>query len=140
MIVQIVGHEDVGASIDMIAQFGEMIGVDQDLLALFPKVGTEIDAVVQHVRRWNSPAWVRLSIRPADLESFEWPCDFCGQLTTLSAPGDGLVLDIRSNDGPGSSTIISHRTCLADNIHSESIGERVRALGVGQNTGRTPAT
>jgi hypothetical protein len=134
VIARIVGHEQVGASVDMIAQFGRTTTGDKELLALFPPIGTEIDAVVQEVRRWHPPAWVRLSIRPADLESFHWPCDFCGQHTILSAGGDGLVLDSRSNNGPGSHTVISHRTCLADRITPENSGERARALAIGQGT------
>jgi hypothetical protein len=128
---RIVGHEQVGASVDMIEQFGRTTTGDEELLAIFPPIGTEIDAVVQRVNRWHPPAWVRLSIRPADLESFHWPCDYCGQHTILSAGGDGLVLDVRSNDGPGSHTVISHRSCLADLIRPENSGERARALAVG---------
>ncbi|WP_378305181.1 hypothetical protein [Actinomadura sediminis] len=133
VIVKVVGHEDVGASIDMIQQFSRTVNSNEELLDLYPAVGTEIDAVVEQVRRWYPPAWVRLSIRPADLESFTWPCDFCGAWATLSPGGDGLVMDVRSNDGPGSHTVISHRTCLADRIRPENTGERARALRVGRS-------
>lgn len=129
--VEVVGYEYVGASVDMIEQFSRA-GSEADLEAMYPPIGSEIDAVVQQVRRWHPPAWVRLSIRPEDLESFRWPCDFCGQPATLSQGGDGLVLDARSNDGPGSHTVISHRTCLADRIHPDSAGERARALEIGK--------
>lgn len=132
VLVEIIGYEHVGASVDMIAQFGATTTGYEELRALFPAVGTEIDAVVEYVRRWFPPAWVRLSIRPADLESFGWPCDFCGQRAVLSAGGDGLVLDVRSNDGPGSHTVIAHRTCLADRIRPGSAGERARALRIGR--------
>ncbi|MCK2237680.1 MULTISPECIES: hypothetical protein [unclassified Crossiella] len=128
---EIVGHEQVGASVDMIEQFGKAAQGD----ALFPPVGAEIDAVVDSVRRWTEPAWVRLSLRPADLETFRRPCDFCGQDTVLSAGGDGLVLDVRSHDGPGSHTVLAHRTCLADRLHPDSEGERARALTVGRKSG-----
>jgi hypothetical protein len=131
LTAEMLGYEQVGASVDMIAQFGAATG-DQELRALFPAVGTEIDAVVEEVRRWFPPTWVRLSIRPTDLESFSWPCDFCGQRAILSAGGDGLVLDVRSPDGPGSHTVIAHRTCLADRIRPESAGERARALTIGR--------
>ncbi len=129
----ITGYERVRASIDVIAQFGATAGGDYAALkAMFPAVGTEVDAVVEDVRRYNSPALVRLSLRPADFESFRRACDLCGQQTVLSAGGDGLVLDARSNDGPGSTTIIAHRTCLADRIRPENGGERARALTLGR--------
>lgn len=129
--VQIVGYEHLGASVDMIEQFGRTTPDHEELLKMYPPVGGEIDAVVEQIRRWNDPAWVRLSLRPADLDTFRWPCDFCGDPTTLSEGGDGLVLDVRSNDGPGSHTVISHRTCLAERIRPENAGERARALKVG---------
>ncbi|MEU8344711.1 hypothetical protein AB0C74_23675 [Spirillospora sp. NPDC048832] len=130
VLTEIVGHPGVGSSIDMIAQFGATYRGD-DLQAAYPPVGAVIDAVVQQTRRFSDPAWVRLSIRPEDLECFTWPCDFCGQRATLSPGGDGLVLDARSNDGPGSTTIIAHRTCLAERIRPENRGERARVLKVG---------
>ena len=134
VIARIAGHEQVGASVDMIEQFGRTVSGDEELESLFPAVGTEIDAVVQQVRRWSPPAWVRLSVRPEDLESFGRPCDFCGRRAVLSAGGDGLVLDVRSNDGPGSHTVIAHRACLADRIGPGSPGERARARTVGRRT------
>jgi hypothetical protein len=130
---RIIGHERVGASVDMIEQFGRTTASRQQLLAMYPPIGTEMDAVVQQVDRWHPPAWVRLSIRPEDLASFRWPCDFCGQHTTLSAGGDGVVLDVRSNDGPGSHTVVSHRDCLADRITPEHTGQRARALKIGRH-------
>jgi hypothetical protein len=138
VIAQIAGHEQVGASVDMIAQFRPTTNSGEDLLLRYPAIGTDIVAVVQQVRRAHPPAWVRLSIRPEDLESFYWPCDFCGQHTILSSGGDGLVLDARSNDGPGSHTIISHRNCLADRIRPENPGQRARALTIGHNTADRP--
>jgi hypothetical protein len=132
VIAEIAGYESVGASIDMIEQFGRTSASEDELNAMYPAIGSEIDAVVEQVRRLSPPAWVRLSIRPADLESFRWPCDFCGDRAVLSAGGDGLVLDVRSNDGPGSTTVLAHRLCLANRIHSENTGERARALTVGK--------
>src|SRR5436190_11495294 len=96
VIVRILGHEEVGASIDMIGQFGRTTTDHEELLAMYPPVGTEVSAVVEQVQRFSPPAWVRLSIRPDDLESFRRPCGFCGEHADLSAGGDGLVLDIRS--------------------------------------------
>jgi hypothetical protein len=122
----------VGASIDMIAQFSALRG--QELEGMYPPVGTVIDAVVEQVRRWYPPAWVRLSIRPRDLELLGWPCGFCGEQVVLSPGGGGLVLDVRSNDGSGSHTVISHRECLADRLHTDEGGERARALQVGTQT------
>jgi hypothetical protein len=135
--VEIIGHEHVGASVDLIEQLGAAVSPDE-LPAMFPRVGAEIDAVVQQVRRWHPPAWVRLSIRPGDLESFAWPCDFCGEPVILSAGGGGLTLDARSVDGPGSSTLTSHRTCLASRLHHDST-ERARILGPGMADGIQPA-
>ncbi|MFE4330484.1 hypothetical protein ACFRQM_13770 [Streptomyces sp. NPDC056831] len=97
----------------------------------FRPVDSQIDAVIEQIHRWHPPVSVRLSIRPADLESFDWPCDFCGERVTVSNGGDALVLDVRSNDGPGSHTVVSHRHCLADRIRPENRGERARALKIG---------
>ena len=129
VLAQIVGHEHVGASIDMIQQFSALRG--QELEAMYPPVGTVVDAVVEQVRRWYPPAWVRLSTRPRDLELLSWPCGFCGEPVVLSPGGGGLVLDVRSNDGPGSHTVISHRECLAGRLHPDEGGERARALQIG---------
>jgi hypothetical protein len=82
--VQIIGHEHVDASADLIGQFGATVPPGE-MQAMFPHVGAEIDAVVQQVQRYRPPAWVRLSIRAADLESFTWPCDFCQKPVPLSA-------------------------------------------------------
>jgi hypothetical protein len=82
VLAQIIGHEHVGASIDMIEQFGALL--DQELEATYPPAGSVIDAVVEQVRRWYPPAWVRLSIRPRDLELLRWPCGFCGEPVVLS--------------------------------------------------------
>ncbi|MCO5997457.1 hypothetical protein [Actinoallomurus rhizosphaericola] len=128
--VEIVGHEGVGASIDMIQCFGGE-RMRREGAQLTPPVGAEIDAVVVEVSRWDPPVWVRLSIHPDDLESFRWRCDFCAEWTTLSPGGDGVVLDVRSNDGPGSHSIIAHRACLVDSLHPTSL-ERRRAARVGR--------
>ncbi|WP_245240275.1 hypothetical protein [Streptomyces erythrochromogenes] len=134
LLVAIAGYEEAGvsASVDMIALYSRTTIGHEDLTALFPPVGSEIDAVVQQVRRYHRPASVRLSILPADLERFTWPCDFCGERTTVSPGGDALVLDVRSNDGPGSLTVIAHRHCLAERIRPENAGERLRALRIGR--------
>jgi hypothetical protein len=129
--VEIVGHEGVGASIDMIQCFGGE-RMRREGAELTPAVGAEIDAVVVEVSRWNSPVWVRLSIHPDDLKSFRWRCDFCSEWTTLSPGGDGVVLDVRSNDGLGSHSIISHRACLVDALHPKSL-ERQRVPRVGRD-------
>ncbi|MFI1225745.1 MULTISPECIES: hypothetical protein [unclassified Streptomyces] len=134
VIVQIIGYENarLSASIDMIQQFSQpTLGYDE-LLALFPAVGSQVDAVIQQISRWYPPVSVRLSIRPADLEALTWSCDFCGERTTLGPGRDALVLDSRSHDGPGSHTIVSHRHCLAERIRPENGGERARALKIGK--------
>ncbi|WP_326778203.1 hypothetical protein [Streptomyces sp. NBC_01445] len=134
MIVEIAGYEEAGLSpsIDMIEQFSRTTSSHDELLALFPPIGSQIDAVIEQIHRSHPPVSVRLSIRPADLESLAWRCDFCGEPITLSPGGDVLVLDSRSNDGPGSHTIISHRHCLAEQIRPENTGERARALKIGK--------
>lgn len=134
VLVEIVGYENAGlsASIDMIQQFSQTTSSHDELLALFPPIGSQIDAVIEQIHRWHPPVSVRLTIRPADLESLVWSCDFCGEPITLSPGGDALVLDSRSSDGPGSHTIISHRQCLAERIRPENSGERARALKIGK--------
>jgi hypothetical protein len=96
VIARIAGHEGVGAPVDIIQQFGG----HEELREKFPAIGSDIDAVVERVNRWLPPAWVRLSTRPQDLASFARPCEFCEVDTILSPGGDGLVLDVRGNDGP----------------------------------------
>ncbi|NBH07749.1 hypothetical protein [Amycolatopsis sp. SID8362] len=134
VLVRIAGHEDDGlsASIDMIELFASYTSSHEELLALFPPVGSRVDAVVQRITRWHPPVSVRLSIRASDLEALTWTCDFCGERTTLSPGGDALVLDARSNNGPGSFGIVVHRQCLAQRIRPENAGERARALRIGE--------
>lgn len=126
VFAKIIGYERVAASIDILAQFGGR--PNHEVEAMFPAVGTEVDAVVVDVQRWGGPAQVRLSIRPEDLTSFTRWCDFCREPVTLSPGGGGLVLEVRSNDGPGSHQVISHRICLADRLHPDSGGARARTL------------
>ena len=135
VLTEIIGYEDSGvsASIDMIEQFSRTTSSHGELLALFPPVGSEIDAVIQQIHRWHPPVAVRLSIRANDLESLQQHCDFCGEWATLSPGGDALILDVRSNDGPGSHTVISHRACLAERIQPQNTGERARALKIGKD-------
>ncbi|WP_307840283.1 hypothetical protein [Streptomyces sp. G44] len=135
MIVAIAGYENaaLSASVDMIQQFSETTSSYEELLALFPPIGSQIDAVIEQIHRWHPPVSVRLSIRPADLESLAWSCDFCGEQITLGPGGDALVLDSRSHDGPGSHTVISHRNCLAERIRPDNTGERARALRIGKD-------
>jgi hypothetical protein len=134
VIVEIAGYENVGlsASIDMIQQFSRTTSSHDELLELFPAIGSQLEAVIEQIHRWHPPVSVRLSIRPDDLESLSWRCDFCGEPITVSPGGDALILDSRSTDGPGSHTIISHRHCLADRIRPENRGERARALKIGK--------
>jgi hypothetical protein len=134
VIVEMVGYENVGlsASIDMIQQFSQATSSYEELLALFPPVGSQVEAVIEQIHRWHPPVSVRLSIRPADLEELTWSCDFCGERIILSPGGDALVLDSRSHDGPGSHSVISHRHCLAERIRPDNAGERARALKIGK--------
>ncbi|MFE7798791.1 hypothetical protein [Nocardia sp. NPDC057440] len=137
LFVDIVGREGVGASVDLIEQFSAAFPGRQ-IYQLFLPVGTEIDAVVEQVRDWYPSergirqGGIRLSIRPADLTSFSWSCDFCGQPTTLSPGGDGLSLAVLTTDGPEGYTVTSHRECLAERIRPEDGGQRARALWIGK--------
>ncbi|MBE1501867.1 hypothetical protein H4696_008967 [Amycolatopsis lexingtonensis] len=70
--------------------------------------------------------------------STRWSSGFCGERTTLSPGGDALVLDARSNNGPGSCTVVVHRQCLAQRIRPENSGERARALKIGERNWGSP--
>ena len=129
VFAKIIGYKHVAASIDILAQFGGL--PNREVEAIFPPIGAEIDAVVILVQRWDGPTRVRLSVRPEDLESLTGWCDFCRQQVTLSPGGGGLVLEVRSNDGPVSHQVISHRGCLADRLHPLQSGERARTLRLG---------
>jgi hypothetical protein len=97
VFAQIIGYEDVPASIDVLAQFGAAMAD-----SMFPEVGAEVDAVVTSAEGWDGHTRARLSIRPADLENFTRICNFCWTPVSLN-PGDGgLVLNVGTNDGPGS--------------------------------------
>jgi hypothetical protein len=125
----IIGYEQVPASIDILDQFGGR--PNREVEAMFPPIGTVLDAVVISVQRWDGPTRVRLSIRPKDVESLTGCCDFCREPVTLGPGGGGLILEVRSNDGPASHQIISHRGCLAGHLHPDSGGERARTLRLG---------
>ena len=132
----IVDRDDASASIDMIARFGRTHSGD-DLYALFPPVGSEVDAVVEEVGSWHPagagirPGRIRLRLLLDPLETFEWPCDFCGQPTILGTAGDGLTMAVMTNDGPETFTVVTHRTCLAGSIRPEAAGQQARALQIG---------
>ncbi|MFK0146859.1 hypothetical protein ACIQUZ_17435 [Streptomyces griseus] len=128
------GYENarLSASIDMIVQFSSSTRTHDELLALFPPVGSRVDAVIEWITRWHAPVSVRLSLRPDDLEALVGRCDFCGEPLTLGPGGEALVLDSRSHDGPGSHTVVCHRRCLAERISPENGGERARALTIGK--------
>ncbi|MEV0160294.1 hypothetical protein [Nonomuraea fuscirosea] len=130
VMVEILGHEGIGASIDG-AAIDSPSGTGRAWLGEYPAAGTEMDAVVQEIRRWSPPAWVRLTIRAEDLRSFQWLCDFCGTPTVLSPGGDGVVMDVRSADGPGSHAVVAHRECLRSRLH-ESSSEHARVDSVGR--------
>lgn len=128
--VVIPGHEDIGASVDA-AVIDSPSGNARALPEEYPPVGSEVDAVVQQLHRFTAPAWARLSLRGQDLECFQWGCDFCGALVVLSPGGDGVTMDVRSADGPGSTAVVAHRECLAIRLHTQSL-EPARIRSVGQ--------
>ncbi|MER5319223.1 hypothetical protein [Streptosporangium roseum] len=127
--VVISGHEDIGASVDA-AVIDSPSGNPRALPEEYPPVDAEVDAVVQQLRRYTSPAWARLSLRSQDLKCFQWGCDFCGTPVALSPGGDGVTMDVRSADGPGSTAVVAHRECLAIRLHTQSLEPaRIRSVG-----------
>jgi hypothetical protein len=138
LVGELVDHNGLSTTIDMLEQFGRT-HPGEEVYTLFPPVGSEVEAIVEQVRRWEPagsgirPAAARLSLRPLDLESFTWPCDFCERPTALKPGGDGLILAAVTNDGPDSYTLIVHRTCLAENISPRNTGQRARALQLGRH-------
>jgi hypothetical protein len=122
----------MGLGASALRQFGRRTANHEEPLALFPPVGAEVNTVVQEINRFSPPAWVRLGIRPEDLESIRRRCAFCGEDAVLSAGVAGITVDIRSNDGPGSCSITAHRECPADLIVREDTGDRARITHLGR--------
>ncbi|MDT0305243.1 hypothetical protein [Streptomonospora wellingtoniae] len=136
MSARIIGHEDVNASIDAAAidsPSGSPIALPEER----PIRGAVVTAVVQQIRGGaSSSGYVRLTLRANDLAEFQWHCDFCMTPTTLSPGGDGVVMTVRSAEGPGGQTVTTHRACLVDALHPESVERaRVTRVGYGQDTG-----
>jgi hypothetical protein len=132
VVVSVLGVEHVGASIDA-ALIDSPSGSPRALPSEYPPIGAELQAVVQQISRYHPPVWLRLTIRATDLECFSWPCGFCNQPTTLSADGDGVVLDVRSTDGPGCTSVMAHRSCLIERLHPMTAGEAARVARLGHN-------
>jgi hypothetical protein len=130
VMVQILGHETVGASVDAGA-IDSVLGLSRARPEEYPPVGDWIDAVVQQVRRYHPPVWVRLTMRAVDLRQFSWPCGCCGRPAVLSPGGDGVSVDVRSSDGPGCASFVAHRSCLADRLAPDFDGDRARVNSVG---------
>ncbi|WP_181874444.1 hypothetical protein [Marinitenerispora sediminis] len=132
VLAEVLGSPDTGASVDA-GRIDSPSGSPRALPEEYPVLGSEVDAVVEAVRRWSPPAWVRLTLRAADLREFRWGCDLCGASAVLSPGGDGVVLDARSAEGPGATSLVVHRSCLVDRLHPTSLeGPRVRLLGRGR--------
>jgi hypothetical protein len=53
VLAEIIDYEHVGASVDLIEQFGVELRGGADLDAMYPPVGTAVDAVVEQVRRYH---------------------------------------------------------------------------------------
>jgi hypothetical protein len=136
--VTILDWVDVDASIDA-AMIDSPSGSGRALPEEYPSIGAELDAVVQSIRRYTSPGWIRLTIRAADLEEFRWPCGFCGEPTVLNSGGDGVVLDVRTVDGPESTSFAAHRACLSERVHPSIAGERARIASLGDPARRGKA-
>jgi hypothetical protein len=132
VVAEVLGHETVGASVDA----GFIDSPSGSLRALpeeYPPVGEQVDAVVQEFSRYYPPVWIRLTMRAADLREFSWPCGCCGQLTILSPGGDGVIVDVRSSEGPGCASFAAHRSCLADRLNPDFNGDRARVNAVGRD-------
>jgi hypothetical protein len=132
VVAQVVGYEGVGASVDaglIDSPSGELRALPRE----YPDVGAEVEAVVQQIDTYQPPLWLRLTLLDADLRRFEWPCGFCARPATLSPGGDGVSVDVRSTDGPGSASFVAHRDCLADRLDESFRGERARIATVGRN-------
>jgi hypothetical protein len=69
VMVEIGGHETVGASVDA-GLIDSPSGSPRALPEEYPPVGGRIDAVVQEISRYHPPAWIRLTMRAADLCEF----------------------------------------------------------------------
>jgi hypothetical protein len=128
--VTLVGHEGLGAAVDA-AAIDSPSGSARALPEEYPPIGAELDAVITEIDRYVPPVWIRLTLRAADLEVFRRRCGFCGRDATLSRGGDGIVLDVRSVDGPGSTSIVAHRQCLIECLHPTAVGEPARVAKVG---------
>ncbi|MFE9191050.1 hypothetical protein ACFYL6_15685 [Micromonospora sp. NPDC007208] len=131
VMAEVLGHETVGASADA-GVIDSPSGAPRALPEEYPPVGVQVEAVVQEIRRYHPPAWIRLTMRAADLREFSWLCGCCGQLTILSPGGDGVTVDVRSSDGPGCASFAAHRSCLADRLDPDFNGDRARVVAVGR--------
>jgi hypothetical protein len=138
VMAEVLGHETVGASVDA-GVIDSPSGSPRAMPEEYPPVGEQIDAVIQESRRYHPPAWIRLTLRAADLREFRWPCGCCGQLTILSPGGDGVTVDVRSSEGPGCASFAAHRSCLVDRLDPDFNGDRARVNSVGRGQPPSPA-
>lgn len=131
VMVEVLGHEDVGASADA-AYIDSPSGSSRALPQEYPATGHEMDAVIQEIDRYTPPLWLRITLREADLRTLRWPCGFCAQPTVVSPGGDGVSINVRSADGPGCASFVAHRSCLVECLDSRFGGERARVARVGR--------
>ncbi|MGK5741489.1 hypothetical protein [Micromonospora sp. URMC 103] len=132
ILATVLEQPDVGASVDA-GLIDSPSGSPRALPEEYPPVGAEIDAVITEIDRYYPPVWIRLSIRASHLEALPWPCAFCGEPTVISAAGDGVTMDVKSADGPGSTSVVSHRRCLINLLHHSAVGEPARVARVGES-------
>jgi len=57
VMVRVVGHETVGASVGAV-MIDSQSGAPRALREGYPSIGAELDAVVSEVRAYHPPAWV----------------------------------------------------------------------------------
>ncbi|PWU60559.1 hypothetical protein DLE60_10460 [Micromonospora globispora] len=138
VMAQVIGHETVGASVDA-GVIDSPSGSPRARPEEYPPVGGQVDAVVQEINRYHPPAWIRLTMRAANLREFSWTCGCCGQLTILSPGGDGVTVDVRSSEGPGCASFAAHRSCLAGRLNPDFDGDRARVKAVGRDQPPPPA-
>lgn len=131
ILASVMEQPDVGASVDA-GLIDSPSGSPRALPDEYPPIGAEIDAVITEIRRYHPPVYIRLSVRASHLEALSWGCDFCGEATVISPGGDGVTMDVRSADGPGSTSIVSHRRCLINLLHPTAVGEAERVATIGK--------
>jgi hypothetical protein len=131
VMVTVLGHETVGASVDAI-MIDSPSGAPMAIRDEYPPVDAELEAVVSEVRAYTPPAWIRITLRRIDLDTYRKRCGFCGETTALNAGGDGVSIEVRSAEGPGAASIVAHRRCLIERLDPTEVGTAAQVDRIGQ--------